>query len=74
MKNDDTHDRLINAGADAPADALIRLAGRHNDAMKAVRRLMTTPQASLEAYRGVMKDITNRVRHPFAGLTPVVSE
>ena len=31
MKNDDTRDRLINAGADALADTLIRLAGRHND-------------------------------------------
>jgi hypothetical protein len=57
MKNDDTRDRLINAGADALADALIRLAGRHNDAMKSVRRLMATPQANLETYRGVLKDI-----------------
>ena len=47
MKNNDTRDRLINAGADALADALIRLAERHND---------------------------NRARHPFAGLTPMVSE
>ena len=74
MKNDDTRNRLINAGADALADALIRLAGRHNDAMKAVRRLMATPQANLETYRGVLKDNTNRARHPFAGLTPMVSE
>ena len=37
----ESRDRLIGAGAEALADALLRLAERHEDAANAVERLTT---------------------------------
>lgn len=63
MSNDDIRDRLVRAGADALADSLLQLAGRHDDAMKAVRRLTSTPQVNLETYRGILKQIKRDSDH-----------
>jgi len=57
MSNDDIRDRLVKAGAEALADSLIRLAGRHDDAMNAVRRLLSTPRVNLETFRGILNQI-----------------